>query len=95
MKTCVKCGVVIVPNKNMTTNFCGSCTSLKDIPVGVPHIRGTVYLKGYGNVSEARIKAIHSQVMLPEDPKDGKHDYLTGTKLDNGKIKDTPPDIYR
>lgn len=55
----------------------------------LPAMIGKVNLRGYGNVSEKRLKELDRRVMLPDkDPNGG---YFVGRKGENGKIQDKEP----
>lgn len=73
-------------------NFCDDC--VKDKEIGVPYSRETVFLRGYGNESAARINELERRVIVPVDRSDGVSDYYVGRRSNSGKIEERTPNIY-
>lgn len=62
-------------------------------PIGTEAFKtiAKTYLRDYGNVSVARLKALDSRKILPYAPADGS--YCVGTRLPSGKVIERTPDI--
>ena len=58
-------------------------------------IQETEYVKGYGNVSKARLKEMERRVVLPyKKGEPGSGEYYLGRIGENGKVQERHPD-YR
>ena len=68
--------------------LCKHCLSR---PLAVPAgLQVNVNLRGYGNVSQARINELKRRVILPHvESEDGS--YVVGRRGENGKVQDKAP----
>lgn len=94
MTKCIYCGVREEEPKGWTRKFCDTCIKDKPFENSLKgfHARETVYLKGYGNESAARIKEMERRVVLPYKKEGGG--YYLGRLGENGKVSEKHPNYY-
>lgn len=97
LNTCVRCGIVVVPEKCTHTNLCKICSSQrkKDLgideeKIGVPAILGYTVLPNIGKTLNSRINELGRRAIIPGSLKeDGT--YFVGRRSDGGKIEEREP----
>ena len=68
--------------------FCVPSNPIQADSSGI-HIQNKVFINGYGNVSEKRLKEMDRRTILPTKRNDGG--YYLGRRGENGKIQERHP----